>query len=278
MPTLSFNIRSPHSEAFEAETKMIFLECSIHHCTVMLWNKQKSEPEAVEVFSDIKDWEIDWEAMVKQSSILGYKHLKTLVFYGFPRFLPVPSVLFSPTIANNQLKVIAGDAPAWHYGADVMVEEGIVMYWEAPMALRRIFSGYFQQWQANSLATLLISLRKYHPEKTDESSALGLFLLSGNEIWLALWKEEKMLIVQNYRIDEPTSISYHMLNVCNQWNISPGQVHWYGYGMMEQDAPMWLAVDKFFGGVEPANPGIPFGKGIPPHYFAHHIQYLAHLK
>lgn len=257
---------------------MLFLECSSHHCTVLLWDKQKSEPEAVEVFIDIKDWEMDWETIVKQSSILGYKHLKTIVFYSFSRFLPVPSALFSPATANNQLRVISGEAPSWHYGADVLVEEGMVMYWEAPMALRRIFSGYFQQWQANSLASLLVDLYKYNMETTTEKPARGVFLVSGKEIWLVLWKQETLLLIQNYKLDEPASISYYMLNLCNQWDISPEQVHWVGYGMIEQDAPLWLAVDKFFGSVEAANSGIPFGKGVPSHYFAHHIQYLAHLK
>ncbi len=278
MITLSFNIRSPFTEAFEAETKMLILECTPGSCTVLLWNMEKKEAEAVEVFTDIKDWEKDWESMVSQSSILVFRHLHTKIFYGFSRFLPIPASLFSPSTASLQLKALSGEAPGWHYGADVLVEESMVMYWEAPMVLRKIFSAYFQHWQPNSLASLLINLHRQLPRMDSSQLATGLFLLSGNEIWVALWRQETLLIIQNYKTDEPVTVSYHMLNICQQWSLLPEQITWYGYGMMDPEAPLWLSVEKFFGSVEPANPGIPFGKGTPVHYFAHLIQYLAHLK
>jgi len=278
MTTLSFNIRSPFTEAFEAETKMLVLECNLHSCTVLLWNKERKEPEAVEVFTDILDWEKDWDSLVRQSSILAYRHLQTIVFYGFHRFLPVPASLFSPATANLQLKAIAGEAQGWHYGADVLVDQSMVMYWEAPMALNKIFSSYFKQWQANSLATLLVTLRLYLSQTATVSKATGLFLISGKEIWIALWKNDTLLIIQRFKGNEPATISYQMLNACHQWGLLPEQISWYGYGMMDTAAPLWLSVDNFFGSVEPANAGIPFGKGTPPHYFAHLIQYLALLK
>jgi hypothetical protein len=44
--------------------------------------------------------------------------------------------------------------------------------------------------------------------------------------------------------------------------------------MVQQDSPMWEAAGRFFLHFVPDNTTGVFGTEIPPHFFAHQIQYL----
>ncbi len=276
MAVLSFNIRPSQSEIFEGSTKALLLEAGPAQCIILLWNKENQRPEAIEVFTAIKDWELDWDVLMAQSHLLGYKHLQTLVTYAFDRFLPVPMALYDTTEATKQMEAMMGTIVRWHDGADLLEEEGMVVYWEAPSFLQRKFAVHFKQWQAKNMATLLI---ENHTKAVAslETEQEGLFLVSGPIVWIALWQNKQLLIIKAIPLSNGEAIAYEMMNACRIFNIDVQSVYWTGYGMAGADADLWQVLKKLFLHVEPASLPFTWNAEAVPHYFAHLMDHATYL-
>lgn len=270
MVTLTYHIRPAAGQAFESDTRCLLLEAGSGKLSILLWDKTRGIPEAAEVFSGITDWDEQWEEMMQQSELLGYRSLDTLVFINTVRFIPVPSVFYHPADAVHQLEALFGEAAYQHTGGDIIPFEDMVVAWQAPADLFNRITGHFERVQVKSLASLIIE----NGSGEKQENGAGHLLVSGKIAWLACWRDGKLLIIKTTGTEQPETLAYHMLNICKQWGIPNDKINWEVSGMVNTDSPLWEAAFRYFEHLQPSDPGQPFGNEIPGHFFAHQVRFL----
>lgn len=270
MVTLTYHIRPSAGEAFESDTRCLLLEAGTGKLSILLWDKTRGIPEAAEVFSGITDWEEQWDEMMQQSELLGYRALDTLAFLNTDRFLPIPSVFYHPAEAALQLDALFGEAAYQHTGGDIIPSSDMVVAWQAPMELFSRITTHFERVQVKSLPSLIIE----NGAGASGEGCTGHLHVAAGIAWLAAWRDGNLLIIKTAGTDQPDSLAYHMLNICNQWGIPNEKMHWRVSGMVNADSPLWQAPFRFFEQMQPEDPGQPFGTEIPGHFFAHQILFL----
>ncbi|MFC4261572.1 DUF3822 family protein [Ferruginibacter yonginensis] len=95
-------------------------------------------------------------------------------------------------------------------------------------------------------------------------------------IKLILYKNEHLQIIQLFDYKNPTDVSYHLLNVCEQFDILPVHVHLQLGGFIEVDSYLYENIYKYFLTVQlatlPADVTVAADVAtIPAQYFTHLI-------
>jgi hypothetical protein len=269
MVALTYQIKPAQKVGFETQTRCLVIEAGISNLTVLLWDNTKNMPEAAEVFNGITNWDDQWEEMLHQSELLNYRNLTTKVFFNTPRFIPVPAVFFTPINASEQIAVIFGEGMHQHSGADLLPGFDMVMAWETPLEIFECLTTHFEMVQFQCLGTLI--LKSAH---TKEEEAIGNIIVSGEQIWIAAWRNHKLLLVKTICLEGPDDLCYELLNICRQWGIPNEKMHWEISGMVNKDSPLWIAPDRFFENFAPSEGGFADSEKIPGHYFAYLCNYL----
>jgi hypothetical protein len=241
---------------------------------ILLWDKTRAIPEAAEVFSGISVWDEDWELILQQSELLGYRNLETIVFLNYPRFLPVPTVFYKPSDAIVQLDALFGEELLLHTGGDILPGLDMVVAWQVPKDVFECLAEHFDAVQFKSVASMMLQNGKALHDAAMVGQ--GYLLVSGQLVWMAVWRNGQLLIIKSIPADDPENLTYQMLNICSQWGIEKEKIHWKVAGMVNQDSLFWHAADRFFEHFEPDGSGIVFAPDIPGHYFAQQIQFLRH--
>ncbi len=269
MVNLSYHIRSSANEGFEANTRKLVIEAGTGHVIVMLWNREQRMVESAEVFTGIQVWPESWGQMVQQSSLLNLRHLETEVFLNSERFLPTPAVLYDPTETDKQISVLFGDEISQSAAADVLMEEGMVIGWQADSEIVETLKGHFQMVQLHPFASLLAKMNNFE----DAHENHGVLVVSGHLAWVAVWRKAELLLLRAISANEPDNVAYFLLNACKTWGIEPQKIAWKIGGLVETDSPLWLAAERFYQNFEPMK-GSLVKNDIPEHFFGHLTRYL----
>jgi hypothetical protein len=263
MVSKSIDIHTAGLAPFEPSTRRLVLELAPTALTVFLWDKNINKPIAVEVFNGDIVKAGDRQVILEQSQLLAFKELETLVISAFPNILPIPSVLYSPTLAQGQLNLLFGQNNTLYTGGDVIADLSMVLSWQMPATIHQFLVNRFKILQVKHLVTNLI-------EKHNSTiNTQGNLVVHGNWVWLVLWQNGKLLITKSIYVEHSDDLSYQLLNICKQFQLDTKQVEWQLSGMVQQESPMWAAVSRFFEQVAemPAKATVP--EDLPGHYFAH---------
>ena len=270
MVSKSFDINTTGLQPFDPATRRLIIELAPESVAVILWNRDKTIPEAVEIFKGSHAAIEDWEAMLQQSRLLGFTDLETLVVIAYPEMIPVPAPLYTPESAKAQLELFFGWMPAIYTSGDVLQEDNMVISWQMPLVVHEFLSGHFSVLQIRHLASVAI---ESHEAITPFD---GQIILYGNLGWAVLWVDCKLQIIKPVSFSKPDDLSWHLLNICKQFDLTPTSVSWQVSGMAENSSPLWLAVTRFLDPVVAMNAGIPLQEELPGHYFAHLFVALRH--
>ena len=108
MVSKSFDINTTSLQPFDPGKRRLIIELSPESVAVILWDRLKRIPEAVEIFKGPHTLTQDWETISEQSSLLGFSDLETLVILAYPEMIPVPAALYTPLSAIDQLELVFG--------------------------------------------------------------------------------------------------------------------------------------------------------------------------
>lgn len=263
MVSKSLDIHTASLAPFEPSKRRLVLELAPHALTAILWDKDKNLPVAVEVFNGDITKAGERQLIMEQSRLLGYKDLETLVISAFPNILPVPSFLYTPTSAQEQLNLLFGQNNNLYTGGDVIAEHSMVLNWQMPTTVHQFLVNRFKVLQVRHLVTNLLNSFKQN------EAAQGNIVVYGSLVWIALWQNEQLLLAKSAEIGHADDLSYQLLNICKQFSIDPAQITWQLSGMVAQDSPMWAAVSRFFEHVEEMPILVQLPEDLPGYYFAH---------
>jgi hypothetical protein len=263
MVSKSFDINSGSLQPFEPSGKRLIVEVSPESVAVILWDKIKRIPEAVEIFKGAHGEAGDWDSMLQQSRLLGFRDLETAVIIAYPEMLLIPSFIYSPGAAKSQLELFFGNRVDSYTGGDILKEVDMVVAWQIPANVRTYLSNHFHVLHFQHLAGLLIANHK------KKEGFEGHIVLYGNIGWVVLWKHGELQIAKSIPFLKPDDLSWHLLNVCEQFELELTGVTWKVSGMAEESSPLWQAISKFLDPVWPMDAGIPLQEALPKHYLSH---------
>lgn len=263
MVSKSLDIHTASLAPFEPSKRRLLLELAPNALTAVLWDKESNLPLAVEVFNGDITKAGERQVIAEQSRLLAYKDLETVVISAFPNILPVPSFLYTPTAAQEQLNVLFGQNNTLYTGGDVIADHSMVLSWQMPTTVHQFLVNRFKVLQVRHLATQLI-----HNFKSGEP-VKGNIVVYGSLVWIVLWQNEQLLLAKSVEVAHPDDLSYQLLNICRQFNLEVAQVYWQISGMVQQDSPMWAAVSRFFEQVEEMPVQAQLPEDLPGYYFAH---------
>lgn len=263
MVSKSLDIHTASLAPFEPSKRRLLLELAPGALTAILWDKDKNLPVAVEVFNGDITKASERQVITEQSRLLAYKDLETLVFSAFPNILPVPSFLYSPTAAQEQLNLLFGQNNQLYTGGDVIAAHSMVLSWQMPATVHQFLVNRFKVLQVKHLVTHLIDNFKLG------ENVAGYIVVYGSLVWIVVYQNGQLLLAKSVEVAHPDDLSYQLLNICKQFSLPPAQIFWQIAGMVQSDSPMWAGVSRFFEHVEelPLQGQLP--EDLPGYYFAH---------
>lgn len=262
MVSKSFDIHTGSLLPFDAASKKLLVEISPSHTGVILWDKEKDAPEAVEAFSGDMMNEDQWHSMLQQSRLLGYTDLETSILIAHPQMIPVPARFYDFAGAKQQLELFFGNRGEMHTGGDVLEKEEMVVAWQLPKDLFECLRGHFKAFRARHIASLLIGRGQVNDNKAQ-------VIIYGNLAWVLVWLNGQFKIAKSVTFLQPDDLSWHLLNICRHLEAEPTDIQWEVAGMVEENSPLWQAITRFLDPVTPMAALVPLPGELPAHYFAH---------
>lgn len=271
MVNLTYHVRPSTNDGFEASSKKMLVECGHGYLLALLWDRGQGKVDSLELYHGVHEWPVAWGEILQQSVLLNFRNIETEVLFNGERVLPTPSFLYGPGQMAGQIAALHGRAEGVRQGGDILLDEGMVMAWEAPNEVYETLCSHFQVVQFRSLASLLVSIGR-KPGGTDNR---GLMVVSGPLAWFCIWKAETLLLVRSIATKEPEDAAYFMLNATQCWGLEPGEVYWQVGGFLEPGSPLWAATERFFPHFLPIESCLPGNQPMPGYNIGHLAQYLA---
>lgn len=266
MVAKSFEIFEQELEPFEPYTRRLLVELCPRMTSVILWNKLKQAPEAVEVFNGTLESETDWEAMKQQSKLISLTGIETRVSLAFPEAITIPTPIYTPQSGIRQLNVLYGEMDDSFVGGDLIGPHQMMVAWRLPGWLHRTLTEHFKMVRISHLISGMV---EQMDTKDGDEIVAGRLIISQPIAWVFIWKGTNLQFAGSFPFMVPEDLSYHLLNTCRQLSVDPSVLDWQVAGMVETSSPTWTAVSKFFNQVEPLHQPVKWSEELSSHYFAH---------
>lgn len=264
MVSKSLDINTGHLLPFEPNTRCLLLELSADTLSVILWDKQRQLPEAVEMFAGCSSDDEDWAQMLQQSRLLNFTELETQLVHTFPRMIPTPSNLYqSQAIAGHMQMMFGKGQHQWFTSGDVLGEQQMVLAWQMPAVWRQRLTMHFSVLQSSHLVSALLK------QATPAQGAHGHLVIYASMAWVVLRQNTQLLVATSVDIQPVENMVYDLLNICQQFQIAPDKVLWNVSGMVTRNSNLWQIIDRYFGEMQWMPSAVATPQELPSHYFAH---------
>jgi hypothetical protein len=179
------------------------------------------------------------KTIIDNEGILHQSFATVQVCYNFNTSTLVPKDFFVEAEKENMLELMFGkDASAYCFYEDVLDNDMKIVYRVASKIYETVnelfpknkFShASSMQLQENKLEGDMLECMVYH-----------------NTIKLILCKNSKLQIVQFFDYETPIDVSYHLLNVCERFAVSPSIVKLVLSGMIDVQSNLYDDIHKYF--------------------------------
>ena len=224
--------------------------------TYSFYNKM-SEPELAEKIKEI----------LQDDELLQKQFAKTHIIWSYPESILVPPNLVDAGSNNEMLNLVYGDAQKGVIKSDFLYKHNLHNIYRIPEMIVECFEGKFPYATQTHQYSLLVNR-----EINDGNELFVVFY--PNSLTLMLRKEGQLQVIQNFAFSSPEDTAYHLLNVCESFDIQPNRVMLHISGLIDEKSNLYAAIYKYFLHVEfdklPGN--YTYAEEIkdhPPHFFSH---------
>ena len=218
------------------------------------------------------DYAVALKNILEEEEVLKHLFSTVSIFYNFNTASLIPAAYFVEEEKNTVCDVMFGqDKTALCFHENVR-GQAIKLLYRVP---EKIYE----------------SLNNLFPKNIFAHSTSEQVGLSGNDIPLLqciiyhssikvlLFKNDKIQLVQYFDYETPADVCYHLLNVCERFQISTASVNLVLCGMIDKDSGLYTEIYKYFLHVSfsKAVTAVNIGESLqelPPHFY-HHLTALA---
>lgn len=199
--------------------------------------------------------------------VLHQKFDKVHIIYGYAPSVLVPND-FMPE-ANNEalIELVYGDNSERVTRSDNMYKRSLHNIYGVPGAVDQALNRYFPTAMYTHLFSLLPDI-----EHSNENQLYCIF--SAAQLKVLVLKEGRLQVMQTYNYKTSEDAAYHLLNLCNSFEIPAADTLVTLTGMIETSSGLYSELYKYFLRLElellPEQYQYPDGiKEFPQHYFSH---------
>ncbi len=179
------------------------------------------------------------KTIIDSKTVLQQNYATTNIFYNFLHSSLVPAKYFVETEKEKVLTLMFGiDADTYSFQENV-INNNIKNIYRISTNIYDTVNNILSNNSFMHSTSVQIPVGKYLKNTIE-------CIVYGNSIKVLLFKEGNIQIVQFFEYVAPIDVSYHLLNVCERFTISPNDVQLILSGMIEENSNLYTDIYKYF--------------------------------
>lgn len=201
-----------------------------------------------------------------EKEILSKKFKKVCIVYSYPESVFVPFSMYKKEKSSQLLNMMCGDLnESEMIFTDVISSDSMYNCYRIPDAAFEVIQNQFAHAASIHQYSLLLK------NKSTEKDQLSV-IFNAQKIIVTLIANHKYQLINSYDYETPEDVSYTLLNICRQFNIS--EISLQINGLIEEKSALYQEMFKYFKNIEFATlpEGSHFSEEMlkyPPHYFSY---------
>lgn len=239
----SFQIETSGSRQLVFDQCILIIDAGERHLCFTILMAETKEFMALEFYQmKANKQESDFRELVQNHPLLRQRYLQVLVFYNNGCGILIPDTLFRPDSGVQMLEMIAGDLHNGIIMQDSIPEMAVHHMYSVPGYQHEEISRLFPDAVFSHFHSGWIKKRMVGGSQADQMEVL----FYPEMIIVALWINNVLHIIHSFPYDTPEDVSYHLLNIASQWNLSPENIQVNISGLLETQSAMYLEILKYF--------------------------------
>ena len=213
------------------------------------------------------------KTIVTSQPILQQLFKKINFVYAFAESVLVPHQFINVQANKDMMELVYGDTSDCVTRDDFMFKYDLHNVYRVPKQIDSVIAHLFTQANHCHLYSLL-------PATITVTGNKLYCIFSAKSITVQLVKEGKLQVIQNFAYRAPIDVAYHLLNVCERFDVAVNETEIELNGMIDADSNLYNEVYKYFR--RPVFAALPEDftyneeiKKYPAHYFSHLFQLAA---
>lgn len=266
----SFQIRSAEKGATQYQQCTLIIDAGERHFSFALYNSDNNEFVALEYYQfNSKQKQEQLKELLSSHTLLQLNYPAIHVYYNSAGGLLVPERFYDEDTSSRMLELVAGDMHVNMPLSDEIEALNMRNIYSVPDYLREMLVSQFPGAVYEHIHTVLLK-KNLKLERKDNRMEI---IFYPELIIVLLWKNNALQIVQCFNYETPEDVTYHAVNISEQWEVDRSEIRVIVSGLVEKDSALFAAVDKYFQFVETEERPEQFNydsafDGYPPHFFS----------
>jgi hypothetical protein len=214
--------------------------------------------------------EDDLEAVLKENKLLSYSYKDVLIAFNTRESVLIPAELYKKEDAETMLSMIHGDLHPGILLQEHLAGMDIFNIYQVPGFLHKALSGHFSNGHYWHVYSTLLQVM-HHRKNVLPSSYLYVNFYP-NQVIVAVMQDGVCQLVQTFQYDIPEDVSYHLLNITEQFVIDNTSVPVILSGLVDKGSALYAELLKYFLQVKTDTGGSMFATDVvfesyPAHFF-----------
>lgn len=177
--------------------------------------------------------------IIDENELLKSSFFTIKIFYNVINATLVPTQYYLETEKENILNVMFGENKSTYCFKENVKGNEIKLVYRIPARLYEFVHTQFSKSTFNHSSSSQIDLLK-------SNASLLKCIIYNQAIKLLLFIDGNIQIVQFFNYETPTDVSYHLLNVCKQFNVDVKNINVELSGLIEEKSNLYLDIYKYF--------------------------------
>jgi Protein of unknown function (DUF3822) len=218
------------------------------------------------------DYAKELKTIIEDESVFHQSFATVQVCYNFAAFTLVPKAFFVEAEKENMLDLMFGkDASTYCFYEDVLDNDMKIVY-RVSSKIYEMMNEVFPKNKFVHASSMQLQVSKLDGDKLE-------CIVYHNSIKLILSKNNQLQIVQFFDYETPIDVSYHLLNVCERFDVSASSVKLILSGMIDVKSNLYDDIHKYFLNISFAtlseDTTVSEGMKAHPTHFYHNLTALA---
>ncbi len=212
------------------------------------------------------------KTIVTNQPILQQLFKKINFIYAFAESVLVPHQFINVQANKDMMELVYGDTSDCVTRDDFIFKYDLNNVYRVPKQIDSVIAHLFTQANHCHLYSLLPNIIKVTGNQL-------YCIFSAKNITVQLAKEGNLQVIQNFVYKTPIDVAYHLLNVCERFDVAINETEIEFNGMIDADSNLYNEVYKY---LRPVFSVLPENfiyneeiKKYPSHYFSHLFQLAA---
>lgn len=266
----SFQIRSAEKGALQYNECTLIIDAGDRHFSFALYSSTDNEFVALEYYQfNSKQKQDQLKELLSSHTLLQLDYPAIHIYYNSASGLLVPERYYDEENSSRMLELVAGDTHVSMPLSDEIEALKMRNIYTVPDYMREMLVSQFPAATYEHMHTGLLKKNILLDRKDDRME----IIFYPELISVLLWKNDALQIVQCFNYETPEDVTYHVVNIAEQWKLSRGEIRVIVSGLVEKDSALFTAVDKYFQFVETEERPEQFNYDAafdryPPHFFS----------